>query len=126
MSNVIQFTHIAPQFVVPDVIRTAEYYRDKLGFEILGYFLDPPVYAIVRRGGTEIHFGKGDTEQTSTNTSIRCDSMDGYVFVTDVRALYEEFKAAGVEMPYPPTDRVYDRVEIEVTDCDGHKLVFGE
>jgi catechol 2,3-dioxygenase-like lactoylglutathione lyase family enzyme len=34
---------------VPDVVATAEFYRDKLGFELLGYFLDPPVYAMVRR-----------------------------------------------------------------------------
>ncbi len=39
---------ISPQFVVPDVVAAAEYYRSVLGFRILGYFLDPPVYAIVR------------------------------------------------------------------------------
>jgi len=66
---------IAPQFVVPDVVRTAEWYRDNLGFEILGYFLDPPVYAMVRRHSVEIHFGKGDTDTTVNNESIRCGSM---------------------------------------------------
>ena len=51
---------IAPQFVVPDVVTTAEYYRDALGFTILGYYPDPPVYAIVRRDNVEIHLGTGD------------------------------------------------------------------
>ena len=37
-----------------------------------------------------------------------------------------ELVGRGLEVPYPPTKRVYDRTEIEVTDCDGHKLVFGE
>jgi len=120
------FQHIAPQFVVPDVVRTAEWYRDKLGFEILEYFLDPPIYAIVRRGGVEIHFGKGDSDATVNNESIRCGSMEAYVFVEDVQLLYGEFVAAGLELPYSPTKRVYDRTEIEITDCDGHKLVFGE
>jgi hypothetical protein len=41
---------------VPDVVTAAEYYRDVLGFRILGYFLDPPVYAIVARDSVEIHF----------------------------------------------------------------------
>jgi hypothetical protein len=50
MADLIRFEDIVPQFVVPDVVRTAEYYRDVLGFTILGYFLDPPVYAMVRRG----------------------------------------------------------------------------
>jgi hypothetical protein len=38
-----------PQFTVPDVVQTAEYYRDVLGFAIAGYWADPPVFAIVQR-----------------------------------------------------------------------------
>jgi hypothetical protein len=34
---------IAPQFVVSDVMRAAEYYRDALGFAIRGYYFEPPV-----------------------------------------------------------------------------------
>jgi catechol 2,3-dioxygenase-like lactoylglutathione lyase family enzyme len=36
---------VSPQFIVPDVTSAAEYYRDVLGFRILGYFQDPPVFA---------------------------------------------------------------------------------
>ncbi len=46
----VQCRMISPQFVVPDVVVAAEYYRDVLGFGIRGYFLDPPIYAIVARG----------------------------------------------------------------------------
>ena len=118
---------IAPQLVVTDVRRTAEWYRDYLGFEILGYFFEePPVYAIIRRDNVELHIGRSDTEATVSNTQVRKMSMEAYVFVDDVQALYEEFKSRGIEMPYPPTKRIYERTEIEVTDCDGHKLIFGE
>lgn len=118
---------IAPQFVVPDVRRTAEWYRDNLGFEILGYFFgEPPVYCIVRRGNVEIHFGKGDTDATINNESIRCGSMEAYVAIEGVQALYDELISKGVEVPYPPTKRIYECTEIEITDCDGHKLIFGE
>jgi uncharacterized glyoxalase superfamily protein PhnB len=121
------FYSVAPQFVVPDVRRTAEWYRHNLGFEILGYFFEePPVYAIIRRDNVELHIGKSDSGGTVSNTDVRKMSMEAYVFVSDVQALYNEFIAAGVEVPYPPTKRIYDRTEIEVTDCDGHKLVFGE
>lgn len=122
-----KFNSIAPQFVVPDVRRTAEWYRDNLAFEILGYFFsEPPVYCIVRRGNVEIHFGKGDTKATINNESIRCGSMEAYVAIEGVSALYDELISKGVEVPYPPTKRIYDCTEIEVTDCDGHKLIFGE
>ena len=52
---------ICPHFVVPDVVASAEYYRDVLGFKILGYWLDPPVFAIVARNDIEIQFGKSDS-----------------------------------------------------------------
>src|SRR3954471_6826995 len=123
----LDFEAIAPQFVVQDVKSTAEWYRDKLGFEILGYFFsEPPVYSIVQRGGVLIHFGRADAEQTFSNTSIRQMSMDAYVLISDVVGLYDDLRSRGVDMPYPPTERVYGRTEIEVTDCDGHKLIFGE
>src|SRR5271155_3955256 len=56
----VQLTTVSPQFVVPDVVTAAEYYRDVLGFRILGYFLDPPVFAMVARDTAEVHFGKSD------------------------------------------------------------------
>jgi len=47
---------IAPQFFTMNVAVTLEYYRDKLGFECLGTWNDPPVYAIVARDDHRIHF----------------------------------------------------------------------
>jgi hypothetical protein len=49
---------INPHFIVRDVVTTAEHYRDILGFQILGYFGNPPVFAMVARDQAEIHFGK--------------------------------------------------------------------
>ena len=40
---------IAPQFFTTDLPSTLAYYRDKLGFNCLGAWQDPPVYAIVAR-----------------------------------------------------------------------------
>jgi catechol 2,3-dioxygenase-like lactoylglutathione lyase family enzyme len=34
----IQFFHAVPQFTVPDLVRTARYYRDVLGFEVGGFW----------------------------------------------------------------------------------------
>jgi len=45
---------ICPHFVVPDVVVSAEYYRDVLGFKIMGYWFDPPVFAIVARDNVKI------------------------------------------------------------------------
>ena len=120
-------TGLAPQFVVPDVVKTAEYYRDKLGFEILGYFAEPPVYAMVRRDSAELHFGKADGATVQMNEMVRRGlGTDAYIFVTDVNALFEEFSSRGVEIVEGPIKRIYECTEITVKDCNGFQLVFGE
>ena len=47
---------IAPQFFTADMASTLVYYKNALGFECLGTWADPPVYAIVARDGHRIHF----------------------------------------------------------------------
>ena len=56
--SAVRLTMVSPEFVVPDVTAAAEYYRDVFGFRILGYFLGPPVFAMVGRDAVVIHFGK--------------------------------------------------------------------
>ena len=122
-----EFKDVITQMVVPDVVKTAEYYRDVLGFEILGYFLDPPVYAMLRRGNVEMHFGKSDTGEVLRNESIRKGlGTDAYIFVSDVHALYEEYSAAGANIKMGITKRPYGCTEFEILDCDGHKIVFAD
>lgn len=117
---------IAPQFVVPDVVRAAEYYRHKLGFKILGYFLTPPVFAMVRRDGVEIHFGKSDDGAAAPGTARRCDGLDAYIWVADVNALYAELRGRGADIVEGPVDRVYGRREIVLRDPDGFRIAFGQ
>jgi predicted enzyme related to lactoylglutathione lyase len=89
---------------VPDVVTAAEYYRDVLGFRILGYFLDPPVYAIVARDSVEIHFSRVDSgTAASPNIRRREGSLDAYIWVNDLDPLYGELKERGAKIVEPPT-----------------------
>ena len=123
-----KLTRAAPTFVVPDVVATAEYYRDKLGFKILGFFAEPPVYAMIARDEVELHFGKIDegAEMQFNEMSRRGLGSDVYIFVDDVHALYEEFRSRGAEITEGPIKRIYECTEITVKDCNGFQLVFGE
>lgn len=117
---------ISPQFVVPDVVAAAEYYRDVLGFRIHGYFLDPPVYAIVARDFVEIHFGKADTGCAATpNIRRREGSLDAYIWVNDLDPLHAELKERGAKIVEPPTRSVYKTYEMIVEDNLGFRLAFG-
>jgi hypothetical protein len=47
----MKLTRIVPHFPVPNVARAADYYVTRFGFTNRGYFLYPPVFAIVERDG---------------------------------------------------------------------------
>jgi len=49
-------SRIVPVFITSDIPRTIAYYGEKLGFECLGTWSDPPVYAILARDQRVIHF----------------------------------------------------------------------
>jgi uncharacterized glyoxalase superfamily protein PhnB len=114
---------VAPQLVVEDVVATAEFYRDVLGFEINGFWADPPVYSIVSRGGVEIHFGRSERNGTS-NSEMRSGSFDLYIWVDDIVQLFEELTEAGADIVEGPIKRVYESTELVVRDRNGYVLVF--
>ena len=47
---------IAPQFFTIALPATLAYYHEKLGFDCVGTWQEPPVYAIVTRDEQRIHF----------------------------------------------------------------------
>ena len=122
----VKFKRLAPQIVVPDVVSTAEYYRDELGFKILGYFADPPVFAMVERDEVEIHFGKADegSIMQMNDTVRRGLGTDIYIWVSDIDAIFEELSGKNVQIVEGPIRRIYDCVEIVVKDCNGFQIVF--
>lgn len=121
------FKQLATQFVVEDVVATAEYYRNILGFSLLNYFADPPVYAMVARDGVEMHFGKADNRPVDqTSVSYRRVGFDAYIWVNDVHALFDEFTATGADIVEGPVKRIYESTEIVIKDCNGFVIVFGD
>jgi hypothetical protein len=87
---------IAPQFFTMDVRTTLAYYKNKLGFDCLSTWQDPPVYAIVARDQHRIHFRCA--EPPAPNPDKYADELlDAYLSVEDADALYAEFVIHGVE-----------------------------
>jgi hypothetical protein len=123
-NETIRFKAAVPQFTVPDVVKTAEYYRDVLGFEIAGYFATPPVFAIVRRDQIELFFNRAD--QSEVRTGRARVAYDAYLQVTGVEALAEELRASGADIIEGPVLREYRQRELVIRDCNGLVLAFGE
>src|SRR5258705_6996187 len=98
----IRFVGAVPQFTVPDLVRTAEYYRDVLGFQIAGYWdgegvsfgTDPPlVFAIVWRDQVQVFFNRAD--QSDVPTTRAEDAPNAYFRVTGIDALAAELHTRG-------------------------------
>ena len=122
----VKFGGVHPVFVVEDVKATAEYYESKLGFVIVDYFLDPPVYGMVRRGSVTLHFGKCDAGNASPNSAFRSVGSDVYIDVDDVSALATEYQQSGADIVEGPVDREYQQCELLIKDLNGFVLRFGQ
>lgn len=132
MNSTIRFRSAVPQFAVPDVVRTAEYYRDVLGFTIAGYWDGaqasmatdpPPVFGIVFRDDVRVHFGRAEAPILEADPG---PGYHAYFHVTGVDALAEELRSRGADILDGPEDMSYGQREVVVRDCNGLILAFGE
>lgn len=116
---------IVPQFTVPDVVTTAEYYRDVWGFTLSGYWRDPPVFAIVERDGVEIFFNKA-TPNTAPRTGRVAGGYDLYLHVRGLDAWASSLRERGADIIEGPELRVYGQRELIVRDLNGLIVALGE
>ena len=115
---------IAPQFFTTDLPATLAYYREALGFECLGTWHDPPVYAIVARDGHRVHFRLADPS-TPNPDKYTDELLDAYLLVENADALHAEYAARGVEFTRALGETPWHSREFVVKDCDGRLLAFG-
>ena len=115
---------IAPQFFTTNMAATLAYYKDKLGFECLGTWNDPPDYAIVARDDRRIHFRFAEPPTPSPD-KYSDELLDAYLFVENADALYAEYLERGVEFTRRLGDTPWHSREFVVKDCDGRLLAFG-
>jgi uncharacterized glyoxalase superfamily protein PhnB len=115
---------IAPLFFTLEIPATLAYYKASLGFECLGTWQDPPVYAIVARDDQVIHF-RCAAPPTANPDKYQDELLDAYLFVEDADALYAEYAAHGVMFTRELGDMPWGSREFVVKDCDGRLLAFG-
>lgn len=115
-NNPAQFIQGAPLLQVPDVFRTAEFYRDKLGF-----LSDPgsetPEYCVVWRDNAAVHLARGE----GSPSGVRI-----FFWVKDVNAFYDQVAGKGVSIAVPIETRSYGIRDFSIRDPNGVELVFGQ
>ena len=113
------FLEAATVFVVQDVLRSVEHYRDVLGFRTEFTYGEPTFYAGVERDGVTIHL------QAASRTKRQPGHGAVNIFVTDVDALYRELNARGARTLGEPKDYPYGMRDFDLDDLDGNRLCFG-
>ncbi|PWK69029.1 glyoxalase/bleomycin resistance protein/dioxygenase superfamily protein [Aminobacter sp. AP02] len=111
----MDFARSIPVLPTPDIGESRDFYRDKLGFAVVGEMDD---YLIVRRNEIEIHFWKSDDRKLPEVSSC-------YIRGGEVPALHAEFSARNVEKLSPFTVRPWNMKEFYVHDPHGNLLRFG-
>jgi predicted enzyme related to lactoylglutathione lyase len=93
--------YVAPYFIVDDVVTTANYYRDKLGFSYERFWQEPPAFCMVKRNGIVIMLAQLDqTGVMRPNSTVDPEggAWDAYIWIDDADALNTEFKSKGVKI----------------------------
>ncbi len=125
-----QLQNAIPYLLVDDVYKSAEYYRDVLGFHFEQFWGDPPRFVMLLRDGVVIML-RAPSEPASESVVRPNDervehSFDIYVRVRDVDGLYEELRGRGARLLYEPCDQPHDCREFEVEDLNGYRICFGQ
>lgn len=100
----------------PDIKATRGFYRDRLGFAVVGPDMD--TYLIVRRDEMELHFWL--TEDRNLPKASSC-----YIRGGQVPALHAEYSARDVEGLTPFEVRPWNMKEFYIHDPHGNLLRFG-
>lgn len=123
-TSTTSFYGVEPVLMVHDVLKTAEFYRDTLGFNIDFIYGEPADHAGVSRAdwtasGVSIQLTAVPLERDVTPSSYLHIRVD-----TSLDSLYEDYLARGVEVAAAPEDKPWGMREFAVRDVNGHVLVF--
>ncbi|MEL6963639.1 MAG: VOC family protein [Pseudomonadota bacterium] len=117
----------APILLVADVVASAEYYRDKVGFAFERYWGEPARFCMPRRDGHIVMLSQvEDRSAIVPHYKVVQNMWNIYFWVDDVVRLYEELKDRGATIDYELCEQPYGCREFGIQDLDGYDIAFGQ
>ena len=116
-----KFVGVNPVLPVKNVIESARFYEEALGFKV-DIIWEDPAYACISRDSVVIEFG--EARQDSVGSSV-C-----YIRLENVDDFYEALKSQPafhhqIEFVGDLADRHYGSRDFRIRDNDGNLLIFG-
>jgi catechol 2,3-dioxygenase-like lactoylglutathione lyase family enzyme len=127
MKDKAKLTASAAVLLVSDVVKSANYYRDILGFSYERFWGEPPSFVILNKDGMFLMLRQADDPKHIIPHWTLADKLwNVYFWVSDADALHAEFRQRGAKIDYGPCDQDYGIREFGIQDLDGYDLGFGQ
>jgi len=124
----VKLVNVAPVLVSPDVRRTAEYYRDVLGFELVENYESNEPFATLYRDSVEFVVVQAARGQVESNAARYGAAYDAYIdpeTLAGVDLLYDELRGKGAQIVDAPAPTPYGSYEFVLEDIDGRRIGIG-
>ena len=122
-----KITASAPVLLVKDVVASADYFKDKLGFTYERFWGDPPNFCMVTRDDHTVMLSQaGEASKLQPHWKIVSHMWNIYFWVDDVDAICEEVQERGAIIDYGLGMKDYGVKEFGVQDLDEHDIAFGQ
>ena len=117
----------APILLVKDVVASANYYRDKVGFSYERFWGEPACFCILWRDRFHLMLSQvADAAFIVPHYRAVEKMWNVYFWVDNVEALYEELQKRGANIDYELCDQPYGCREFGIQDLDGYDVAFGQ
>jgi uncharacterized glyoxalase superfamily protein PhnB len=115
---------VVPILFVRNVEAAAAFYQGMLGFAVDFLYGKPPFYGAVSRDGVRLHL-RFVHEPNFAQWAAREEGLIlATIETTDVRGLFEEFKARGLDFAQTLVKQPWGGTDFHVRDPDGNVISF--
>ncbi|MEJ2131313.1 MAG: GNAT family N-acetyltransferase [Gammaproteobacteria bacterium] len=118
------FDAVEPILAVPDVAAAANYYCERLGFELAFLYGEPPSHGAVSRGLWTPNRASLQLTAAERGAEIRPSAAVCFHTGAGIDALYEEYVNNGVEIVQPLQTMPWGVREFRLVDLNGYPLRF--
>jgi catechol 2,3-dioxygenase-like lactoylglutathione lyase family enzyme len=109
---------------VAEIAASCAFFVGRLGFAVAFTYGEPPFYAQVRRDRARLNLRHVDGAVVDAGLRARERLLSAYIPVTNIAALYREYRDAGVPFRQPLTPQPWSAQDFIVIDPDGNLIGF--
>ncbi|NLO39892.1 MAG: glyoxalase [Ruminiclostridium sp.] len=124
----VKLVNVCPVLLSEDIVRTVDFYVEKLGFQYAKHYDKIENFAALYRDSIELIIIQSKFGKVESNTKRYGAGYDIYIdtdTVEGVDVVYQEFLSKGVTVLQEPRKTDYGCYEFVIEDIDGRQIGVG-